>query len=66
MPSCSMDRTAPAARSRNRLRSIEEEVAALLTILAPTPQEIELRTDQHKNYPRAVPRGTTHHLKYAA
>ena len=37
-------------------RSIEKEVAALLAILAPRPQELELHTDQHTSYPRAVHR----------
>jgi len=35
-------------------KSIEKEVAALLTILAPAPQALELHTDEHKSYPRAV------------
>jgi len=45
--------------------SIEKEVAALLAILAPEPQALELHTDQHTSYPRAVLRlrhlSITHH-----
>ena len=35
-------------------RSIEKEVAALLEVVAPRPQALELHTDSHKAYPRAV------------
>ena len=35
-------------------RSIEKEVAALLAMLAPAPQALELHTDRHTSYPRAV------------
>jgi hypothetical protein len=46
-------------------RSIEKEVAALLAILAPEPQALELHTDRHTSYPRAVRRvrhlSITHH-----
>jgi len=37
-------------------KSIEKEVAALLEIVAPLPQALELHTDQHPSYPRAVRR----------
>jgi hypothetical protein len=37
-------------------RSTEREVAALLEIVAPDPQHLELHTDQHTDYPRAVAR----------
>ena len=37
-------------------KSIEKEVAALLTIVAPRPQAIELHSDEHKSYPRALKR----------
>jgi transposase-like protein len=37
-------------------KSIEKEVAALLEIVASSPQALELHTDQHKSYPRAVRR----------
>lgn len=37
-------------------RSIEKEVAALLEIVAAGSQAIELHTDQHKAYPRAIRR----------
>jgi transposase-like protein len=37
-------------------RSIELEVAQLLTIVAPVPQPLELHTDSHKAYPRSVRR----------
>ena len=37
-------------------RAIEKDVAALLSIVAPGPQELELHTDEHKGYPRAVRR----------
>ncbi len=35
-------------------RSIEKEVAELLTIAAPRPQALELYTDEHTDYPRAI------------
>jgi len=35
-------------------RSIEKEVAALLTIVAGPSQSLELHTDEHQSYPRAV------------
>jgi hypothetical protein len=41
-------------------QAIEKDVAALLAIVAPDPQSIELHTDQHASYPRAVRR--TPHL----
>ena len=37
-------------------RSIEKEVAALLSLVAPKPQALELHTDSHTSYPRAVRR----------
>ena len=37
-------------------RSVEMEVAALLELIAPDPQAIELHTDEHRAYPRAVRR----------
>ena len=40
-------------------RSIEKEVAELLRIVAPQPQALELHTDEHQAYPRAI-RAVTH------
>jgi len=40
-------------------RSIEKEVAELLNIVVPKPQALELHTDEHQAYPRAV-RALTH------
>jgi hypothetical protein len=37
-------------------RSIEREVTTLLRILAPEPQRLELDTDDHADYPRALRR----------
>jgi len=37
-------------------RSIEREVASLLHLVAPEPQPLELHTDEHQDYPRAVRR----------
>jgi len=37
-------------------RSTEREVAALLALVAPYPQRLELHTDQHSDYPRALRR----------
>jgi hypothetical protein len=37
-------------------RSIEDEVVALLRILTPEPQRLELDTDDHRDYPRALRR----------
>jgi hypothetical protein len=37
-------------------KSIEKEVAALLAILVEAPGRIELHTDEHQSYPRAVRR----------
>ena len=46
-------------------RAIEKDVAVLLGIVAPTPQHLELHTDEHTDYPRAVRRvphlAVTHH-----
>jgi hypothetical protein len=44
-------------------KSIEKEVAALLEILAPMATSIELHTDQHQSYPRALRR--LRHLRIA-
>lgn len=35
-------------------RSVQREVAHLLRIVAPQPQTLELHTDEHPDYPRAV------------
>jgi len=40
-------------------RSIEKEVAELLGIVVPRPQVLELHTDEHQAYPRAI-RALTH------
>ncbi len=56
-----------AAQQRRRLqlearhgrpdpRSTELEVAALLRLVAPAPQALQLHTDQHRDYPRALRR----------
>jgi hypothetical protein len=37
-------------------RAIEVEVAALLQLIAPRPQSLELSTDEHEDYPRALKR----------
>jgi len=37
-------------------RSVEREVAELLRLLAPTAQTLELHTDEHQDYPRALRR----------
>jgi hypothetical protein len=37
-------------------RSTEREVAALLAIVAAAPQTLELRSDDHRDYPRALAR----------
>ncbi len=37
-------------------RSTEREVATLLAILAPRPQALELHSDDHRDYPRALRR----------
>ncbi len=37
-------------------RSVEREVARLLAVVAPTPQALELHTDEHTDYPRALRR----------
>jgi hypothetical protein len=46
-------------------RSVEREVATLLATLAPEPRALELHTDEHADYPRAVRRvphlEVTHH-----
>lgn len=35
-------------------RSVEREVAAVLRLVAPAPQSLELHTDEHGDYPRAL------------
>jgi len=35
-------------------RSVEREVARVLRIVAPLPQALELHTDEHQDYPRAL------------
>ena len=35
-------------------RSVEREVARLLGVIAPEPQHLELHTDEHTDYPRAL------------
>jgi transposase-like protein len=37
-------------------RSIEQETAAVLRVICPAPQELELHTDEHADYPRALRR----------
>jgi hypothetical protein len=37
-------------------RSVEKEVARVLAIVAPEPQALELHTDEHPDYPRALQR----------
>ncbi len=37
-------------------RSVEKEVAALLGTLAPAPRALELHSDEHRDYPRALRR----------
>jgi hypothetical protein len=39
-------------------KAVEEDVAALLAIVAPTPQVLRLHSDEHAAYPRAVRRVT--------
>jgi transposase-like protein len=45
-------------------RSIELEVARLLECVAPDPQPLELHTDEHKSYPRAVRRLRDHAIAH--
>lgn len=45
-----------AALGRPDPRSIEKEVAVLLAALAPTAGAIELWSDEHRDYPRAIAR----------
>ena len=45
-----------ARRGRPDPRAIELETAALLNLVAPTPQSLELHTDDHRAYPRALRR----------
>jgi len=44
------------AHGRPDPRTVELEVAGLLAIVAPGPQTIELYTDEHSDYPRALRR----------
>jgi hypothetical protein len=37
-------------------RSTEHEVAAVMALVCPTPQPLELHTDEHTDYPRALKR----------
>ena len=37
-------------------RAVERDVAALLAMVAPEPQGLELHTDEHQDYPRALRR----------
>ena len=37
-------------------RSIEKEAAAVLALVCPQPQQLELHTDEHTDYPRALQR----------
>lgn len=54
-----------AQHGRPDPRSVEREVARVLGIVAPVPQALELHTDQHADYPRALARlphlTVTHH-----
>jgi hypothetical protein len=54
-----------AGHGRPDPRATEREVAALLQLAAPAPQALELHTDQHTDYPRALRRvghlAVTHH-----
>jgi len=45
-----------ARRGRPDPRSTEHEVAAVLELLAPSPQAFVLHTDEHTDYPRALRR----------
>ena len=45
-----------ARRGRPDPRAIELETAALLHLVAPSPQRLELHTDDHRAYPRALRR----------
>jgi hypothetical protein len=45
-----------AVRGRPHPRAIEHDVEAVLRIVAPTPQAVELHTDEHRSYPRAIRR----------
>jgi transposase-like protein len=49
-------RALEARHGRPHPRSIEHDVADLLAIVAPQPQALELHTDEHHDYPRAVRR----------
>lgn len=43
-----------AALGRPDPRSVEKQVAALLAVLVPEPRALELHTDEHQDYPRAL------------
>ncbi len=53
--------TLEARLGRPDPRASEREVAALLALLAPLPQALELHSDQHPDYPRAL--ATLPHLR---
>lgn len=44
-------------------RATEKDCAELLAIVAPVPQSLELHTDEHRDYPRAIARAS--HLEVA-
>jgi hypothetical protein len=48
--------TLEAQLGRPDPRSVEHEVAALLTLVAPEPQALALDSDEHQDYPRALRR----------
>jgi hypothetical protein len=45
-----------AALGRPHPRAIEQDVTAVLRIVAPSPQKLELHSDEHQAYPRALQR----------
>jgi hypothetical protein len=45
-------------------RSTEREVATLLRLVAPTPQPLELHTDQHTDYPLALRHLSGHEIRH--
>jgi hypothetical protein len=47
------------AHGRPDPRSVEREVTTLLNLVAPKPQTLELHSDEHTDYPRAI-RGVDH------
>lgn len=48
--------TLEAAHGRPDPRSVEKQVAALIGALAPAPRALELHSDEHADYPRALGR----------